>query len=289
MSSSSLSFTPEQILVETGEGIATITLNRPEARNAYTSQMADELAHALHELDHDDSVRVVVITGAGTDFCVGADLSSGRLSVTDGDHGPDWLEPATRATSVINTMATPVITASRGAAVGVGSTLQIAADIRIAATDSRFGFVFARRGIFPEGGSTWYLPHLVGHGKALEWLLTGRLIPAQEALATGLVNELVEPDQVLSRAHELAAELAQLSAPVSMAVIRRAVREVGTAPTPEAAFALDSRLIAWCGSTPDAQEGVTSFLERRPPNFTTSPITGQPDFLPWATPRTDAP
>lgn len=271
----------EQVIVEVSEGVATVILNRPEARNAYTEQMADELAAAFRALDDDDAVKVVVLAASGQDFCVGADLSAGRLSVADDADAAPWLEPATRVTSVIHSMNKPVITASRGAAVGVGSTLQLAADIRIASDDSRFGFVFARRGIFPEGGSTWYLPRLVGQGKALEWLLTGRLIPADEALASGLVNELVEPDQVLDRAHELAREIAAQCSPVSMAVIRRAVREVGSLDSPAAAFALDSRLIAGCMSSRDAYEGVTSFLERRAPEFPLNVSTDQPDYLPW--------
>ncbi|KGN32108.1 enoyl-CoA hydratase [Knoellia sinensis KCTC 19936] len=271
----------EQVAVDVTDAIATVTLNRPEARNGYTIQMADELALALRDVDADDAVRAVVLTGAGTDFCVGADLSGGRLDVTDGADSGAWVEPATRATSVLHRMHKPVVTASRGAAVGVGSTLQLAADIRIASTDSRFGFVFARRGIFPEGGSSWYLPRIVGQGRALEWLLTGRLITADEALATGLVNELVAPDEVLARATEVAAQLATLSSPVSMAVIRRAVREVGSADSPDAAFALDSRLIAGCATSKDAHEGVLSFLERRDPVFPLRVSTDQPDHLPW--------
>lgn len=272
---------PEQVLVDVSDGIATVTLNRPEARNGYTLQMADELAAALRDLDADDAVKVVVITGAGADFCVGADLSSGQLDLTEGAEEGAWVEPATRVTSVLHVMHKPVITASRGAAVGVGSTLQLAADLRIAGTDSRFGFVFARRGLYPEGGATWYLPRIVGQGKALEWLLTGRLVPADEALATGLVNELVEPDAVLDRALEIARGLVAHSSPVSMAVIRRAVREVGPLDSPAAAFALDSRLIAGCATSPDAFEGVTSFLQRREPAFPLKVSDGQPDFLPW--------
>jgi enoyl-CoA hydratase/carnithine racemase len=270
----------EQITYAVDERIATITLNRPDARNGYTSQMADELAHALEAAGADDGVRVVVLTATGADFCVGADLSGGSLSSHD-QAGDGWLEPASRATRPMFHLAKPVIAAVRGAAVGVGSTLLLPADFRLAATDTRFGFVFSRRGIYPEGGSVWFLPRIVGMGRALDWMISGRLIPAGEALESGLVSALYEPDEVLPRAYELARELIEKSAPVSAAVIRKALYRMSALESPEPVFALDSKLIASCDGNPDAVEGVVSFLQRRPPEWTGTVSTDQPAFLPW--------
>lgn len=270
----------EQIVYAVDERTATITLNRPERRNGYTSEMADELGDALTVANDDDEVRVVVLTGAGSDFCVGADLGGGQLDT--GPAGDDWVEPATRATRPMYHLAKPVIAAVRGAAVGVGSTMLLPADFRIAATDSRFGFVFTRRGIYPEGGSAWFLPRLVGMGRALDWMISGRLIDADEALAAGLVTAVHEPEQVLAKAYELARELIERTAPISTAVIRQALYRMSALDSPEAAFALDSKLIASCAGSPDAIEGVVSFLQHRSPEFTGLVSKDQPDFLPWA-------
>jgi enoyl-CoA hydratase/carnithine racemase len=282
-----------QIAYEAHEGIATVTFDRPEARNGYTVRMADEAAHALRAAIADEEVRVVVLTGAGEDFCVGADLSGGGLGVTEADDpapaaSSPWTEPATRVTRLLYGSEKPVIAAVRGAAVGVGSTMILPADFRIAAQDSRFGFVFSRRGIYPEGGSTWFLPRLVGMGRAMDWMISGRLIGADEALKAGLVTALQPSTDVLDAAYELARELIARTAPVSTAVIRQALYRMSALDTPEPAFALDSRLIASCAQSADAVEGVRSFLERRPPAFTGTVDKDQPDFLPWRDPdRTD--
>lgn len=272
----------QQITYAVEQKIATITLNRPDARNGYTLQMADELGAALRAANADDDVRVVVLTGAGQDFTVGADLAGGTLAVTepDADQG-SWVEPASRATRPMYDMEKPVIVAIRGAAVGVGSTMILAADFRIAASDSRFGFVFSRRGIYPEGGSTWFLPRLVGMGRAMDWMISGRLIAADEALAAGLVTAVYDPDEVLSQAYALAAELIEKTAPVSTAVIRKALYRMSVLDSPEAAFVLDSQLIASCDDSADAAEGVSSFLQHRPPKFTGQVSKNQPTFLPW--------
>jgi enoyl-CoA hydratase/carnithine racemase len=270
----------QQITYAVLDRIATVTLNRPEARNGYTVEMATELAHAFTVANEDDDVRVVVLTGAGTDFCVGADLSAGRLDFSD-DPTEEWVEPASRAVRPLYNLAKPVIAALRGAAVGVGSTLILAADYRLAATDSRFGYVFSRRGIYPEGASTWFLPRIVGMGRAMDWMLSGRLIPADEALAAGLVHSVHDPDEVLDKAYELARELAAKTAPVSAAVIRQALYRMSALDSPEPAFALDSKLIAGIVNSPDAVEGVLSFLQHRPPEFTGLVSKDQPDFLPW--------
>ena len=272
----------EQISYRVEDRIATLTLQRPDARNGYTVRMADELAAALVVAGEDDDVRVVVLTGAGTDFCVGADLSGGGLDVSslDGDDGA-WVEPATRVTRPMFNLAKPVIAAVRGAAVGVGSTMLLPADYRLASTDSRFGFVFSRRGLYPEGGSTWFLPRLVGMGRAMDWMVSGRLIDADEALAAGLVHSLHAPDDVLDHAYALAGELIAKTAPVSTAVIRQALYRMSALDSPEPAFVLDSQLIASCASNADTVEGVVAFLQRRAPEFTLTVSKDLPDFLPW--------
>jgi enoyl-CoA hydratase/carnithine racemase len=274
--------TYEQILVDVRDAIATITLNRPERRNGYTSRMADELAAAFRAANADPDVRVVVLTSTGRDFCVGADMQGGKGF----GPGPDedaltWVDSATRAVRPIFEMDKPVIAAVRGAAVGVGSTLLLAADIRLASTDTRFGFLFARRGIYPEGGSTWFLPRLVGLGRAQEWMITGRLIPATEALEAGLVSGVHAPGDVLERAYELAREIISSCAPVSLAVIRQGLLRMSAHDSPYPAFELDSKLIASCVGSPDAIEGVESFLERRAPSFPRTVGKDLPGFLPW--------
>ncbi len=273
----------EHITYGVSERIATVTLNRPGARNGFTVQMSNELADAFARAGGDDDVRVVILTGAGNDFCVGADLSGGSLEMTDEDiTSPDWEEPATRVVRPIFQLDKPVIAALRGAAVGVGSTMVLPADFRLASTDSRFGFVFGRRGIYPEGGSAWFLPRLVGLGRAMDWMVSGRIIAADEALAAGLVGALHAPDQVLAKAYELAHELITRTAPISVAVIRQMIYRLSGLDSPEASFALESKLIASCGTNPDSLEGVLSFLQRRDPAFSGVVSTDLPSFLPWA-------
>ncbi|MEV6769357.1 enoyl-CoA hydratase-related protein [Nocardia sp. NPDC051030] len=256
--------------------IATILLNRPHARNGFTTRMANELGAALLAADGDDDIRVVVLAGAGQHFCVGMDMADdeGMDDATD----PDWVEPATRVVRPMTNLNKPVIAAIHGAAVGVGITMTLAADFRLAATDSRFGFVFARRGLFPEGGSLWFLPRIVGLAKAKEWMISGRLFDADEALAAGLVTSLHSPAELLPAAYELAHELATYVAPVSAAAIRRSLITMSGAPTPEAAFALDKKLIAGALTSPDLREGIASFLEKRPPHFPGRITTDLPDL-----------
>lgn len=272
----------QHIRTSVSDRVATLELNRPEARNGFTITMADELANALAQADAHEDVRVVILTGAGKDFCVGADLSGTSFEVANGGlPEPDWVEPATRVTRRLFSLSKPVIAAVRGAAVGVGSTMLLPADFRLAAKDSRFGFVFSRRGIYPEGGSSWFLPRLVGMGRALDWMVSGRLIPADEALGAGLVRSLHEPDEVLGAAQALARELVESTAPVSVAVIRQSLYRMSALPSPEQAFCLDSQLIASLGQNPDAMEGVMAFLQKRPPIFTRTVEQDLPGFLPW--------
>jgi enoyl-CoA hydratase/carnithine racemase len=267
-----------EITYVVAERIATITLDRTEHRNGYTITMADELAAAFAQAEADGEVRAIVLAANGKDFCVGMDLSAGGA---DDVADPDWVEPATRVTRVMYASTKPVIAAIQGAAAGVGVTMTLPADYRLAATDARFGFVFARRGLYPEGGSTWFLPRLVGLGRAMDWMISGRIFDAQEALSAGLVHSLHEPADLLPRAYDLAREIVTNCAPVSVAVIRQTLLRMGCADSPEAAFELDSKLIASCAQSPDAVEGIVSFLQRRPPEFTLRTPEDLPAFLPW--------
>lgn len=268
------------------ERIATITLNRPDARNGYTVRMSDELADALEHADTDEDVRVVVLTGAGKDFCVGADLSQGGFDF-DPESGPepDWQEPAGRCSRRIFASHKPVIAALNGAAIGAGITITLSADYRIAETGSRFGFVFARRGIYPEGASAWFLPRLVGMGTALDWMVSGRIFDATEAHSAGLLHSVHEPEQLLPKAYEIAREIIANTAPVSVAVIRQMLYQLSGAQTPLPAHQVDSKLISELAEQPDAAEGVLSFLQKRPPEFTMKVNSDIPAWLPWHQPN----
>ncbi len=271
-----------EITYEVADRIATVTLNRPEARNGYTIRMADELGDAMDRADRDEDVRVVILTGNGKDFSVGADLSQGGFEF-DPATGPDaaWQEPAGRCSKRIFTMNKPVIAALRGAAVGGGVTITLSCDYRLASTDSRFGFVFVRRGIYPEGASAWFLPRLVGMGTALDWMISGRVFGVEEAKNAGLVHSVHEPEEVLGKARELALEIATTTSPVSVAVTRQLLYRMASAASPFPVHELDSRLIGGLGSSPDAIEGVMSFLQKRPPEFSMRVDTDLPAHLPW--------
>ncbi|MGY0385587.1 enoyl-CoA hydratase-related protein [Nocardioides sp. WG-D5] len=277
------------ITYEVSERIATITLNRPQARNAYTLAMADDLHAALDRADLDEDVRVVVLTGAGSDFCVGADLSGGGFDVNETvDDVSAWQEPAGRCSRRVFEMNKPVIAAMRGAAIGAGMTITLACDFRLGSTDSKFGFVFGRRGIFPEGGSAWHLPRLVGMTKAQDWMTSGRVFFAEEAQAAGLLTSTHAPTDVLDAAYELARDIRDNTAPVSVAVIRQMLNHLSGQPTPYLAHEVDSRLIAGLPTSADAVEGVMSFLEKRPPAFPTTVAEGLPSWLPWSRPMEDS-
>lgn len=271
-----------EITYAVADRIATVTLNRPQARNGYTIRMADELGAAMDEADRDEDVRVVVLTGNGKDFCVGADLSQGGFDF-DPETGPDaaWQEPAGRASKRIFAMNKPVIAALHGAAVGGGVTITLSCDYRLASADSRFGFVFTRRGIYPEGASAWFLPRLVGMGTALDWMISGRVFDAEEAAAKGLVHKIVPTGTVLDEAYKLAKEIVETTSPVSVAVTRQLLYRMATADSPYPVHELDSRLIGGLGTSPDAVEGVMSFLQKRPPNFGMRVDKDLPPYLPW--------
>jgi enoyl-CoA hydratase/carnithine racemase len=280
--------TYETLLTENRDGILTLTLNRPERLNAFTDVMARELIDVFDRADADDSVRVVVVTGAGRAFCAGADLGSGGDTFDRAAHGrgDDPADPRNRdgggtVTLRIFRSLKPVIAAVNGPAVGIGATMQLAMDIRLASDNARFGFVFTRRGITPEAASSWFLPRIVGMSQALEWCFTGRVFPAQEALKGGLVRSLHAPDDLLPAAYALAREIADNTAPVSVAMTRQMMWRLSAAPDPMDAHRVDSRAIFERGASPDAAEGVTSFLEKRPANYPCRVSADMPSFYPW--------
>ena len=273
------------------EGIATLTLNRPDKLNAFNGAMQHELIAAFDHTDADDAVRVVIITGAGRAFCAGADLSSGGKTFDYAARGEEARELAKvdgvyrdgggTVTLRIFKSLKPVIGAINGAAVGIGMTMQLPMDMRLASTEARFGFVFARRGITPEAASSWFLSRLVGMQTALEWCMTGRIFNAQEALDRGLVRSLHAPDDLLPAARALAREIVDNSAPVSVALTRHLLWRMGSADHPMMAHRIDSRAIQSCGQSADAREGVSAFLEKRPAVFPNKVSTDMPDFFPW--------
>lgn len=270
-----------EITYTVSDRIATISLNRPAERNAYTVRMSEELADAFDRADRDDEVRVVVLTGAGEHFCVGLDPSASGLDTPDEADRDSWVEPAGRCSMRIFAMNKPVIAAIRGAAVGAGATIVLPADYRLAATDARFGFVFARRGIYAEGASAWFLPRLVGMGTALDWMISGRAFDAAEALSAGLVHSVHEPENLLDKAYQLARTIIDTTAPVSVAVIRQMLYRMSALDSPYPAHRLDSRLSADAVDSPDAKEGFASFRQRRNPSFPSRVSTDLPDYLPW--------
>ncbi|MGL6113374.1 MAG: crotonase/enoyl-CoA hydratase family protein [Rubrivivax sp.] len=281
----------QTLLYDVADGIATITLHRPEKMNAFTTQMRDELVAAFDETDADDAVRAVIVTGAGRAFCAGADLSSGGKTfdyATRGDSareaykvGDVYRDGGGIVTMRIFNSLKPVIGAINGAAVGIGVTMQLPMDMRLASTDARFGFVFARRGITPEAASSWFLSKLVGMPTALEWCFTGRVFNAQEALDRGLVRSLHAPADLLPAARALAREIADNTAPVSIALTRQMLWRMAGAEHPMMAHRIDSRAIQARGQSADAREGVSSFLEKRPPVYPNKVSSDMPGFFPW--------
>ena len=286
----------ETIRLEVEDGIATLTLNRPDKLNAFNTQMMQEMIAAFDQTDADDSVRVVIVTGAGRAFCAGADLSAGAATFDYSTRGGQDKEARTvegvqrdgggLLTLRIYDSLKPVIAAVNGPAVGVGVTMQLAMDIRMASTDAKYGFVFSRRGINPEACSSWFLPRLVGVQTALEWCYSGRVFPAQEAHERGLVRSLHAPDDLLPAARALAREIADNTAPVSIALTRQLIWRMAGASHPMEAHMADSRGIQARGAMADAKEGVTSFLEKRPPRYPDKVSTDLPNIWEhWDAPR----
>jgi enoyl-CoA hydratase/carnithine racemase len=274
-----------QITYEVADRIATITLNRPEQLNAFTNTMMREVIDAFDRVDADDEVRVVIVTGAGRGFCAGADLSGGGETFSGGGSDVQTDAGVPRDGGGLVTLrifecTKPVIAAINGPAVGVGVTMTLPMDIRLASDGAKFGFVFARRGIVPEACSSWFLPRLVGISQAAEWCYTGRVFPAGEALAGGLVRSVHAPDELLPAARAIAAEIAENTSPVSVALTRQMLWRMLGAAHPMEAHRVDSRGIKERGRSADSREGVLSFLEKRPPNFPVKVSDGLPDIFP---------
>ena len=280
-----------QISLDVADGIATLTMDRPEALNAFTGTMLHEMIAAFDEIDADDAVRAVVVTGRGRAFCAGADMSSGGATFSRG--GSDVVSDAGiprdgggLLTLRIFDCKKPVIAAINGHAVGVGVTMTLAMDIRLVAEGSKIGFVFARRGIVPEACSSWFLPRIVGISTAAEWCFTGRLLTPDEALAGGLVRSVHSVEELLPAAYAIAREIADNAAPVSVALTRQMLWRMLGEDHPMAAHRVDSRAILERGRSDDAREGVTSFLEKRPAHFTLGVSEDLPDVFPeWTDPQ----
>ncbi|MBV8976980.1 MAG: crotonase/enoyl-CoA hydratase family protein [Alphaproteobacteria bacterium] len=288
----------EQIAVDCKDGILTLTLHRPEKLNAFTGKMMWEMIDVFTRVNKDDAVGAVIVTGAGRAFCAGADLSGGASTFDattnparkERDAGPvesvNWSDERVRdgggrLTLTIFECLKPVIAAVNGAAVGVGVTMLLPMDIRIASRDARFGFVFARRGIVPEAASSWFLPRIVGISKALEWCYSGRVFDAGEAHEARLVNELTEPGAELARAHAVAREIVDNAAPVSLALIRQMMWRGLGMDHPMEAHKVDSRGIYARGASADVREGVSAFLEKRKASFPMKVSDGMPPYFPW--------
>jgi enoyl-CoA hydratase/carnithine racemase len=291
----------ETIRCEVEDKILTLTLNRPDKLNAFTDTMLVEMMDAFDKADADDAVRVIIVTGAGRGFCAGADLSAGaktfdyaaREDRPDRQGAPvtangevDWSHESVRdgggrlSLRIFRSLK-PVIAAVNGPAVGVGATMQLPMDIRLASEEAKFGFVFTRRGVVPEACSSWFLPRIVGISQALEWTLTGRVFSAQEALAGGLVKKLYKPDELLPAARAIAREIADNTAAVSVALTRQMLWRMLGAEHPMEAHKIESRGIYARGAAEDAKEGVMSFLEKRPAKYPNLVSADMPSFYPW--------
>jgi enoyl-CoA hydratase/carnithine racemase len=272
---------------EVSDGILLLTLNQPEVMNAVNAGACAELTAAFDCADNDDRVKVVIVTGAGRAFCAGANLSDSGNK--DSFHGRFTGQEDTTARRDdggvvclrIYDMKKPVIAAINGPAVGFGITLTLPMDVRIAVKGAKMGFVFARRGIILDGAATWFLPRLVGMGAAAEWVYSGRVFSAQEAYDKRLVSELVEPEELLPRAREIAAGIANNSSSISVALCRQLMWKMLGADHPMEAHILESKALNWIYGERDVQEGVASFLEKRPPDFPMKTSTDMPDFYPW--------
>ena len=281
----------EEIQYSVDGPVATITLHRPDKMNAFTNRMLKEMIAAFDLTDADDAVRAVIVTGSGKAFCAGADLSGGGETFSKGGSDVAAKSGVVRdggglvALRIFESKK-PVIGAINGAAVGVGVTMTLPMDIRLASDKAKFGFVFAKRGIVPEAASSWFLPRLVGISQAAEWCYTGRIIDAEEALRGRLVRSVHAPDDLMNAARGIALEIADGTAPVSVALTRQMLWRMLGAEHPMQAHRVDSRAITSRGASADAREGVVSFLEKRPAEFPVKVSDGLPDVFPdWEDPQ----
>jgi enoyl-CoA hydratase/carnithine racemase len=274
---------PEPTVLEQLDGpILTLVLHRPERLNAFNRALHEDLVAALRRADADDRVRAIVVTGAGRAFCAGADLSAGGASFHRPQEPDGFRDEGGQVALEIFALRKPIIAAINGPAVGVGITMTLPMDLRIASTEARIGFVFTRRGIVPEACSSFFLPRIVGISQALEWVLTGRVFSAQEAHAGGLVSRVVEPDQLLATAHAIATEIAENTAPVAVALARQMLwRSQMGASSPLTAHRVESLGIYWRGRSADVREGVDAFLAKRPASFPDRVSTDMPAYYPW--------
>ncbi len=269
------------------DGVALLTLYRPQRLNAFTRRMGSELEQVFHQADQDDAVRALVVTGAGDAFCAGADLEAGGATF-DFDRDPERAvsekehrDAGGRMALAIYRCRKPVIAAINGPAVGVGLTLTLAMDMRVAAEDAKVGFVFTRRGVVPEACSPWFLPRLVGRAKAAELIFSGRVFRAREEAHSGLFNYVLPRARVLPKARELAREIAANTSAVSVALAKALLNHGLSTADPHREHLLESRVFHWAGRQADCYEGIQSFLEKRPPRFTMSPTRDMPGFYPW--------
>ena len=282
----------ETIKYEIKDKILTITLNRPDRLNAFTGQMMNDLISAFDSASKDDEVRVVIVTGEGRGFCAGADLGAGedtfnrdknpRAKKTKDEENLEWLrDGGGRTTLAIYDCSKPIIAAINGPAVGVGVTMTLPMDIRLASEDAKFGFVFARRGLVPEAASSWFLPRIVGISKSLEWTFSGKVFDAKEALDGGLVRSTHPKDTLMDEARNIANEIIENTSPVSVSMTRQMLWKMLGADHPMEAHKVDSRAIYELGKGEDTKEGVNSFLEKRSPEFPSKVSKDMPDFYPW--------
>ena len=283
----------ECILYDVKDKVLTITLNRPDRLNAYTGQMQSNLIEAFDKAGKDDDIRAIIVTGAGRGFCAGADLGAGgntfnrevrnNKGETEGiKDDPEWMrDGGGRTTLAIFDCPKPVIAAFNGPAVGVGVTMTLPMDIRIASEEAKFGFVFARRGLVPEAASSWFLPRVVGINKALEWTFSGRVFSPEEAKEGWLIRSIHPADKLLEEANKIAQEIVENTSAVSVAMTRQMLWKLLGADHPMEAHKVDSRAIYELGQGGDAKEGVESFLEKRPPEFPSKVSEDMPEFYPW--------
>ena len=283
----------ECILYDVKDKVLTITLNRPDRLNAYTGQMQSNLIEAFDKAGKDDDIRAIIVTGAGRGFCAGADLGAGgntfnrevrnNKGETEGiKDDPEWMrDGGGRTTLAIFDCPKPIIAAFNGPAVGVGVTMTLPMDIRIASEEAKFGFGFARRGLVPEAASSWFLPRVVGINKALEWTFSGRVFSPEEAKEGGLIRSIHPANELLDEANKIAQEIVENTSPVSVAMTRQMLWKLLGADHPMEAHKVDSRAIYELGQGGDAKEGVESFLEKRSPEFPSKVSKDMPEFFPW--------